>query len=75
MAPPEKRLDPLELEVTEVDHGLVVQLELIVSQRGVEIDGHLEPFCDRRLHLGKEAGSTVLLPRFGLVQRHVSVAE
>ena len=43
VAPSEERLDPLEVEITEVDHGLVVQLELIVAQRRVEIDGHLEP--------------------------------
>src|SRR6185437_702856 len=73
--PAKERLGSTQLEIANVDHRLVVDLELAVLQRPVQIDSHLEALVDGRLHLGEEESAAVLSLRFRLVEGDVRVSQ
>jgi hypothetical protein len=49
--PPEKRLDSDDLLRDDVEHGLVVELQLVEADGILELPGERHPLLDRRPHL------------------------
>ncbi len=69
--PPDQRLDGNGLAAVEADDGLVVEDELAVVDRPLQLGRPFEPLADRRLQGGLVNLVTVLAPGFGRVHGHV----
>ena len=75
VVPADERLEPADVAVRELDHRLVVELELVVVERALQVGLELEPADRGLVHLGLEdlvAGLPALLRD---VHRDVGVAQ